>query len=411
MNFFIRFIGRRNQSARMKALKEQQRLLRSESRSTKFTPPQQPQVFRKSSMVDESSNRHTALKQFLRKDGWAAVGIVLIIIGGLYYMTFRSTYLVLSSVQINQTQFIPQSEVQQAVQDTLNRTTLGIPRNRFITVTENGVKHALEKKFADNFAVANITVTKSYPRTVDIMITERIPSIVWMTKDESRTERFYTIDHDGFVTKETTKREEIDPKLPLIEDKNRPRLGMNWQITRTQYLDSVIELQKKLSEADWTVQSFVFPAMTCEQQEYVAQQIFADEIKDSASEKFKEKKRIVQEKFKKGDLGIEESLQALEDIKKEELEERGSVNGTIAPEKLEWATVDKEVPCDYVQVATDLHVLTKKGSEKTIELKFDTTRSLDEQLNQLQTVVNQGKILVDSVQVIDLRIADRVYYK
>lgn len=412
MNFFIRFITRRNQSARMKLLKEQQRLSRAESRSTKFTVPQQ-QAFRKP-IEEKQKDTSAALKRFLHKDGLSLLGIVVILLGGAYVITFRSPYLILSNITVNDTQFVSKTEVQDGLMSILQHRTFGIPRDRYVTTSQQRLEQELQKKFKQNFAVADITVQKKYPNSVEVVVTERIPSITWITKDGAGIEHFYTVDHDGKVTKETVKKAETDPKLPQISDKNRPQLWMNWQIIGTTYIDSVIALQKKLTDTGWGVQSFIFPPMACEQQEYVTQQIFADEIKDSISEKFKEKKRTVQEQFKKGDLGLEESLQALEDIKKEEAAERDgalSVNTSSAPRKLEWATVDKEVPCDYVQVATDLHVLATKGSEKTIELKFDTSRNLDEQLTQLQTVVTQGKVNTNEIQSIDLRIADRVYYK
>ncbi len=413
MNFLTRFIQRRKQSTRMQALKEQQRLLRSQSRSTKFTT-KQPTHFRQPEKT-KKSDTESLLRQFFLKDGLAICGIGMIILGGAYIVIFNSNQFVLANIEIQETQFISKQEIEQATQTVLNRSTLGIPRNNYWTIRQEGIEASVKKALSSNFAVKDLQVTKDYPNTVKIAVTERIPSVTWITKDAARVERFYTIDHTGVVTKETMRREDVDAKLPQIEDKNRPQLGIHWQITSTDYIDTIIQLQEGLVDSGWSVQSFIFPAMTCEEQEYVAQQIFADEIKDSVSEKFKEKKRLVQEQFKKGDLGIEESLEALEDIKKEELAERDTaVNGAgnaIPAQKLEWATVDKAVACDYVQVASDVHVLAKKGSERVVELKFDTTRDIEAQLGQLQTVINQGSVSTETVKSIDLRIKDRVYYK
>ncbi len=412
MKVLLQAYKKRRQSARMQSLKEQQASLRAVSRSTKFVTPAQKNQFRKTQTPKTKTDARIAFDAFMRKDGFALAGIFGILGVGAYIIVFQSDQFVLRNITVNDTQFIPKQEVIDKTNALLQDSFLGIPKNRYWTISESSVTRQLKSGFANNFAAEDIQVTKKYPNTLQVQITERVPSVIWATRDAGGVDHYYTIDHKGVVTAETTNKNEVDTKLPQIFDKNRAQLGIGWQIIHPDYLSDLMAVKDLLVENGWNVESFVFPVMTCKEQEYVAQQIFADAITDSTTDAFKEKKRVIQEQFKKGELDIEESLAALEEVKKEEQETKAPVaTNTAVPQKLEWATVDKVVACDFVQVASDLHVLIQKDGKGVIEVKFDTMRDMEQQVEQLRIVTQQGKVQSGTTKTVDVRIADRVYIK
>jgi hypothetical protein len=65
------------------------------------------------------------------------------------------------------------------------------------------------------------------------------------------------------------------------------------------------------------------------------------------------------------------------------------------------------VKCDYATVTRDISVVTQQG----VAIYFDTSLDLELQLNHLKQVLSSDIDDVSTIEYIDVRFTDRVYYQ
>lgn len=350
-----------------------------------------------------------------RNDLLSVVGSSLILLCGVWYFGFHSGRYQLTQVEVGDTRYVPQDQVKHAVDQFLTSRWLGIvPRDTYWTLSEDRLARFVENQLTDTYALSGVTAQKTRPHQLQVSVTERIPSVTWITTDSGGVEHYYSVDVTGRVTTVMPSYDARDASLPVIHDDNRGSLGVDWQVISPEYLQYVIDLQQHFTEiAGFALDGFRLPKIECTERQFVAKQIFEKEILESKSDEFKEKKRDIQERFQLGELTVDESLQLLEDVKNEELSrlDAESPNGT-SDSRLEWEAVLATVDCDLVQVAQEVTVVTAQTDDQgSFLIKMLTSGDLRTQLDNAVTVIRDKHLDIDTLQYIDVRVPDRVYYK
>lgn len=355
------------------------------------------------------------LSLFARRDGWALLGIVLVVTGMLSYIAFAQKKYTINEWSVSKLQFINSNEVHAAVESYVRDPILGfIPRNNFWTLHQQRLEEHLQNALRNRVALASVTVVKKYPQMLHIEIRERIPAIAWITTS-GQSKHYYLVDPNGDVTQEVGDAKDLHPSLPVLEDENRETLGIQWHIISPAYITFLLALHDQFStQTGIAVSSYALPKVDCRRATVVAEKIFSEEIERSASEEFRQKKRKIQEQFQQGLLTVDESLDLLEEIKKEELQklhpEEGSAQRNIASTK--WETVYVPTECDLVTVARDVTIQTNGTGDYGggFRVLMDSTQDLNTQMQQLMTVLQQHPDR-KSLKYIDVRLPDRVYFQ
>lgn len=357
----------------------------------------------------EQSVAVNGMTQWLRRDGWALCGIVLLLAGTLYYWGIASGRYVITNITIQPTQFIPQERIQRDIQTYQEHRWLWlIQRNTYWTLNPEAMEQQLTETLGSEFTIDAIEVTKVYPNNLLVTVNERIPSIQWVTTSESGEEHHYSVDREGIVASTPTDATAVN-QLPVLYDRNRTTLGNGWWVISSAYIDFLLRVHEQLPSMinGSAIQHYELPAIDCTERRLVAEKVFESEILESSSEEFKEKKRAVQERFRAGELTVDQSINELERIKQEELQKRGeSIDGSDTA-RLQWAAVTVDVECDIVKVATELNVVATIN-DVTITIVFDRTVDLQTQLENAQTIIRQ-QLPIKNISRIDVRIPDRAF--
>lgn len=371
-------------------------------RSTKIPSPQKT----------ASSEIWRVICSWIKKDGWAIIGIIGMMGVTSWYFGFHQQHFHIHDVHIEGNKFIHTEDIQHVVdQFTSSKTIIFLKRNTFWTFKAEALEKQLYQSLSSTYALEQVEVQKKFPNSVAITVTERIPSVTWVTTS-SGTEHWYTVDREGIVTQVLGSPDQADTSFPIIRDTNRDQFEAGWHIISSQYIDFVLHLHEQMENTTGThVDSYVLPLMQCQEQQYVTEEIFKQELQNSASDEFRDKKREIQEKFQRGELTVDESLEELEKIKEEEFQQNHEGEDTKGVQgHVEWQTVYVPVTCDFVNVATEVHVMTS-GDHAGYQVYMDTSLDLSTQLQNLESVLQEKISDPTAIQYIDVRFADRVYYQ
>lgn len=346
-----------------------------------------------------------------RRDGWALAGIVLLIgITGWYVVLFKQSFHI-QQIEIAPTQFISGAEIEQIARSYIHGRALGIlPRRTSLTLSSSGLKREITKQLSTRVALVDLSVQKEFPHTVRIVAIERIPSITWITTLQPEQQHIYAVDREGVVTQAIEAPDQINLRYPLIRDPNRAEVHLNEQIVSKEYISFLLRVHEQLpAETRLHIDSYVFAPITCYEREYVAEKIFQEEILQSSSEEYKEKKREIQKQLQDGMLTIDQSLDMLEQVKADELATLGQ-DVSNRSSRVEWKALYEPIACDFVDIATDLHVLTKVESGG-FAIYMDSTVDADTQIQNLQTLLSSSLVDVNAMLYADVRLPDRAYVK
>lgn len=356
----------------------------------------------------KKQQKSTKWQEWMKRDGWALGGIIALLTITSWYMLFQKQQFTFAQATIAPTQFIPQTDIQDGVNTFLDDRILGIiPRNTFFTLRTTTLEEHIRNRLNGSFALVSVTAEKTFPKSLNVTIAERIPSVTWITTKEG--ERRYLVDREGVVTQVVDSADQINTSFPVVRDPNRTDLKLNEQIISKEYVEFLLTVHDRFQPAiDLKVDSYVFPPLTCYKREYVAEKIFQEEILKSTSEEYKEKKRVIQQQLQSGDLSIDQSLEQLEQVKNEELEKAGQ--GVSPATGFEWRTVYEPKDCDFVATGSDVHVVTSEESG-SFKVYMDRTVDLNIQLQHAKAVIQSSIPDLNAIEYIDVRIPDRAYYK
>lgn len=349
--------------------------------------------------------------KMLASDIAAAVGTIVGVFFLLWYVTIRSSFFYFSDISVADTTYIPHDQLVQAVNSYLDTHRFAIlPTRSYPYFSPAGLRSAITGQFGNEYAIDSIDISTKLPNHLSVSVKERVPSIVWVAS-AAVNNAYYMVDRDGIVTQYVDHADSLPTNLPHITDENRTELKVGDLATSKNYVEYVLSVYDSFQkETGLSVSGFVFPKVECQELQYVMQQIFQDEINGSVSDAFKQQKLDIQNKFKNGDLTIDQSLDALDAIKQQELTQQGNGNTNTTMPTVRWQQVSVSVPCDYSQVSKELHVVTQ-DQNNTFQVYVDAGIDLHTQLYNFASAVAAGTVRTDKLIYFDARYDDRAYYK
>lgn len=352
---------------------------------------------------------------FTHDEGWVYLAIIGIILTVGLYLIFGLGWFTINTINISGNDYISKEEINTAMQNVLSQKKLWlIPNHNYFIFSERDAESALQASFNNKFALENLEINKKFPHTVNIVIKERIPGLTWVTQG-----KYYYIDPQGVITTVLDNADAVDAKFPKIYDENNLPAELEKQVVSTAIISFIFNLAAELPQkSNLQIINYNIPLIQCQEKEYVMEKILAAEIAAEENEQLKTEKKAIQERFKAGDISIEQSLELLEalnDTSRLDLNLNSNKNANINAlhDKVTWEAIYKPVDCNFVEVNSEIHVVvsSKKEAKKTLELYFDAKLDQVTQLNNLQEVLKQKIDDLSKIQYIDLRFPDRVIYK
>ena len=356
------------------------------------------------------------LKKFLKNEGWVYLSIIGVFIALSGYIIFGTGFLTLNQVQVQGNENITEDELKGLVGDVLASKLLYIvPLNNFLTFQPASAEALIYDEISNQFALEDLEITKKFPHTVEVIIDERIPGLTWSTQN-----KLYYIDPEGYITQSLASEDKADEQYPKIIDQNDQNAEMDEQVISAELIDFILLLEDNLTEVTHLgIEAYSIPQIQCQEKEYIMEKVFIEEISDTEDEETKAKKKEVQEKFKAGEIDVDESLEMLEQIKTEEKKKNKKKKKNTnenededdgPQESVIWEAVYKPVECDFIKINTEINVLVPE-EDGGFEIYFDSKLDLDQQLNNLNSLINEKIDDRSKITYIDLRFPDRIYYK
>lgn len=374
-----------------------QRLLRPEIEKPKYTNP----YFKK---IQPSAQQAT--KSWLKKDGWAWGIALVLLVGGLGFFLLQHSFFQINSIDVQGTQRISADEVKKVTQSVLDQKILGyIPKSSYWVLRTSRVENALRGQLTQSLALGEIKITKHFPNSLTIQITEQIPSMNWVSG-----ETWYVLDPNGVILQAYATPEEVDHALPTIIDLNQTPVQAKQSIVTPEYVLFLRQLQTDFSsQTGLGLDHFEIPVTTCQQKKFIAEQAIQDELSQEADDTVKTKIRAIQERFQSGEIDIDQSLQLIEEARQTtsqtEAEKHAQQQAHIAF-KAQYVAAG----CDLKQVLTDVAIRTS-GDQAGFLVYVDSTIELSLQLENLKTVLREKVTNPKAVSYIDVRYTDRAYIK
>jgi hypothetical protein len=352
------------------------------------------------------------VRAWVRKDGWAIAGSGILVLITIWYFGFHSARFTVTDVTIDGLQFLKREDVQPAVDSYLHSKMLGVvSHNTYWTLNSSALQEAIVDGLSESSALESVEVSKKYPNRVTITVHERIPAVTWVIKNESGVDQYFTVDRDGRVAQALANAADALTAFPTIRDENHVSLEVGTQVVSADYMNFLLNMNTQFPQTtNLQVASYIFPQVECQEKQYVTEQILEDEISDSASEEFRQQKIAIQEKFQRGELTVDQSLEALEQIKEAELAATGQVVNTNGTAAIQWQAVYVPTDCDFTKVAHDVYIVTTEESGG-FTVYMDSTVDPAIQMENLNAVLQTKITDRTRVHYIDARFVDRVYYQ
>lgn len=342
------------------------------------------------------------------RDGWAYIGSALLLVGSALYIMISRHWLWIEQVSVVGNQYITTEQIVEPMHEVLNdRRWLVIPQRFYLAANPDQLTEQIRNRLQDTFALENVVVTKQFDDTVIVTVEERVPGLVYINQ-----EQFYYLDEFGVVTEQRTNSAELDPHFPRIRDRNSNHtVQVGEQIVQQSVIDAIVQLNKHFTErTGLDISEYALREVTCQEKQFVAEQIFEDEIADSESDEVRDQKSDILNRLQSDEITVDQSLDLLEEVKRSELEDQGEdVSGNQSYIQLEPEYVQTD--CNYLAVINDVTIVTQAGAKTGPEVYFNSNEDITTQLDNLAAVLEHSIEDLNALRYIDARFIDRVYYK
>lgn len=389
---FSNFLGF-NKKKRIRALRMEEQ--QKKKNLPKFSNPYFPQK-EKLEIFDKNKKK----KNMVLIDILAIIGIIVLLVGASLYLIFGTNYFIIKNINISGNKNISQDEINSLIDDYTNTNRCYfISTKNWLFFQPIKAQNSIKEGISNKFALADVKIYKKWPNTINITITERIPGLVWVSKDQ-----YYYLDLEGFTTEKITSKQDVKQDFPIIYDKNEIEIVENKQVIAKKLVDFILSLSEELTKAGFKIDSYSIPKITCEEQQYKMEKIITEEIDKTSDKELKEKKKKILDRYNKGEITAEESILLLDNLKNANVNEN---NNTNSSETMEWQAVTVPKECDYAKIIKEIDVKTTDN----YEIYFDSSLDLNTQIKNLQQTISQKIKDIKKIKYIDVRYLDRVYYK
>jgi cell division septal protein FtsQ len=162
----------------------------------------------------------------------------------LVYVVFFSQYLQVDNVEISGNSEIESLEIRKVFDEKVIGSFMGIvPRNNFLLISKSGVESLLKEKFRN---ISSVTVTKRFPNSIRIEISERKGLLVWCEKED----KCFLIDENGFAYDQADfgSQEISQNHLLKITDKSAREVSLGDDVLTPDYVKYVLNIKESLTK-------------------------------------------------------------------------------------------------------------------------------------------------------------------
>lgn len=343
----------------------------------------------------------------LRKDAWAYLGIIVIILATVIYFVQTNRWFYIDTITIVGNQYLTVEQVSQPTHSVLDSKKWKIfPRSMYFFTNTEYITEQLQSTLGQQYSIEQLSVAKVFPNEIVVTIKERIPGLVYISHDNT----YFYVDLNGISTEQKMEGD-LDPHFPRVRDANARTITIGDQVVNTNIISAITYLNEHFTNAtDLHIAEYSIDPITCYKKEYIAEKIFADEIESSANEDIKNQKKDILKLLEEGAISIDQSLDLLEEVKRTEAGsgedlEIDPTTGNQAFLKLAAQYTDAE--CNFVSATQDINIVTQDG----LRILFDSTLDIEAQIKNLQTVLDTKIEDPAALEYIDMRFPDRVYYR
>jgi len=164
--------------------------------------------------------------------------LIVIILGLSLYEVFFSGRFLIKNIIITGNQNITQKQVEESLEPLLKAHILS---NNLLFFKSS---EAAAKLTSDLKRIKDIKIDKNwFPPALKIKIKERIPSLIYQTKNKKQ----YLIDEEGVVFAEYTEKTSEYQNLPLVEDKTQEALEINQKVLSKSFIKFIQEISNQLT--------------------------------------------------------------------------------------------------------------------------------------------------------------------
>jgi len=171
--------------------------------------------------------------------------LLIAFIGVSVYVLFFSSFLQITNVVVQGTNEISSGDIGQVVNNQLSGTYFkAVPKNNFILFSNRRAENAIKQQFKK---VASVTITKKFPDTLNVSITERQSLLVWCSGDNN----CFLIDGSGiaYVTADFNSPEVMENHLVKLTDTGGKAVAIGDKVLDGDFLAYVSQIRDTLKNA------------------------------------------------------------------------------------------------------------------------------------------------------------------
>ncbi|MBU1036927.1 FtsQ-type POTRA domain-containing protein [Patescibacteria group bacterium] len=160
--------------------------------------------------------------------------IILAVIVYLVYFFYFSDNFRINNINLQGNINLASEEIEEMIKNSLAKRNFFIfPENNYFLLN----KKLIRKDFQERYPLADLTISKKIPHTINIDITERVGQLIWVTN-----ERYYLMNLQGVLVKEFAAKELVNANMPVIYDNSNTPAYLNEQVISLSFIHLISEI-------------------------------------------------------------------------------------------------------------------------------------------------------------------------
>jgi len=184
--------------------------------------------------------------------GYTALALTLTAIGFLIY----GPWFRIETVSVTGTRLIDPKSIEQSAKKYLDgQRWLVLPNRTIWILSSRGLSEHLEKQIRQRISIEQVTVEKTIPHSLKIVVAERTPVATW-----TNGTIFGSVDKNGkIIEMQTTP----DTNLPFVRDENTQVFTVDSSVVKQVVVAGIQQLAGQLKAANIQVSEFLIPIPVC----------------------------------------------------------------------------------------------------------------------------------------------------
>lgn len=168
--------------------------------------------------------------------------LIFILFGGIFYFASFSRFFQVEGSEISGNEKVSSESLENILNKEIGKKILFFSSKSIFLVNLSKIKERILQEFPQ---IANVNLKRNFPNKISIQIEERKPVAIFCQAEQE--ENCFLIDEEGVIIDSVIIINSENLKLTkIIGDIESPDLGT--KVIERNYLDSILEIQRKLSE-------------------------------------------------------------------------------------------------------------------------------------------------------------------